>query len=109
MTIQHHSPSQLSQVRHSAWKRALFPLAKAALERKDYGNIALIESETHLESLAWTVANYAATDIVMRKRTPLLDMDAVRAVDPFAPAIEPLPRVTTPVRKLDPAIWGEVA
>lgn len=87
---------------HAHYKRALFPLAKAALERRDYGNIALIESEAHLESLAWTVANYAATDLVLRRRTVLLDMeDVCEALPELRPAMNDARR--------DAGMMGEAA
>lgn len=62
-------------------------------------------SKLHPEEVAlWTGDNWQGPAIAAAIRESAQFRQLGKAV-----SIEPLPRVTTKVRKLDPAIWGEVA
>ena len=61
---------------HTEWKRALYPLALAAVRRGD-----LPARPGDEEHVARIVSDYAAVDMVLAGRTLLLPMDEVDAVD----------------------------
>lgn len=72
-----------ANARHKAWRQALYAVALRAIERGDFSDLNN-RTEADQRHNAGIVANYAATDMVLKGRTLLLPMDEVRAADPFA-------------------------
>jgi hypothetical protein len=68
---------------HAEWKRALYPVAMAAIGR---GEIECLPH--HKWRVAEITASFAATDMVLEGRTLLLPMDEVLAAQPIIRTVE---------------------
>lgn len=76
------TPAQTAAL-HSSWKCALLPVALRAVESGEFSHVNVIQrTEMDRQEIARTIANYAATDMVMVGKTPLLPMDEVYAALP---------------------------